>query len=264
MRSSYLPYRPIGFALGGLRLLGLLAYAALSNCLPPSRLPAVAQAQLQSTWENQQVELRQSAYYTNLYADNDRWLLSPHPPESTSHLVDLHGAPIHPPKARGIVPAGSRFCILRLEFPSRWNGWKRLVVSPRFHPWVYLRLLPGQDPALGRPRPDQPFVWVLPLDQDRPQPLQEALAEAFSPLGTTTEWLRTRRPTVQVGIAQKTALIGMQRPELIAALGEPPRQFADRLGDKPAEVAWYAELEAWIVDQQVVALKPPRPLDPAR
>ncbi len=211
------------------------------------------------------VELRQSAYFGPLYDDTDRLLLSPHTPASTSHLVNLRGEPLHPPKARGILPSGSQFVVRRVSLPSRLSLLTRMLKSPRFHPWVELRLLPQPAAPLAGSQPptERPFVWVLPLTARDAKEIATAMAEAFSSPPQTAQFLAARRPTVAVAIAQKSLLLDMTTAEMVAAMGPPQRAFVEQRQAQRLQVAWYADTEAWLQDGRIVALRPPRPLLPA-
>ncbi len=232
----------------------------ISACASSQRLSANSVQALQMRHQGRVVELRHSCYYGDLYDDNDRWLLSPYPFAGTSHIVDLHGQPLHPLRQRGLLPAGSRFVVERLEFPSCWNLLSRMLVTPRFSPWVYLRLLDAPPPAADRPPP--PFIWVLPDDLMDEMAAQEALEAALAPAGSMAPWLAQLRPTAQVAVRHKEMLLGMRQAELEAAMGPPQRHFADSLAGKRVQVAWYTTAEAWLLDGAIVAIKPARLADP--
>ena len=193
------------------------------------------------------MELRQTCYYGDLYDENQRFLLSPYPFAETSHIVDTHGQPLHPQKQRGLLPAASRFVVERVEFPHGWAMLKRMLVSPRFNPWVYLRITPEQ--------PNMPlFVWVLPADLPDEPSMEAALLAALGPDGSVSGWLGTLRPTFVAAIAHKQIVAGMGVAELTAARGAPHRWFVDTLAGKQAQVAWYADQEAWLVDDAVAKI----------
>ena len=86
------------------------------GCATQMHLPRSVRVAIEDHYENHVVELRQSVYYGDLYDENEQWLVSPHPFESTFHIVDLDGNPIHPQNQVGIIPAGSRLIIDEIEF----------------------------------------------------------------------------------------------------------------------------------------------------
>ena len=229
-------------------------------CASATTLPAPAREAFASRHQGRVVELRQSCYYGDLYDENEKWLLSPYPFANTYHIVDLNGAPIHPKAQRGIVPAGSKFVIEQVEFPSSWAMAKRMLTTPRYNPWVYLRAVPG---GLDAAVVSQPFILILPSDVASEEAAETELNKRLSPEGEVSAWLQTLRPTVQVAIGNKEAVSQMSLAELLAALGEPFRWFSELVDGQPAQVAWYDFTEVWLQNNVVMTSKPGRTIETA-
>lgn len=243
-------------------LLIVLALATMWRCASQTRIPPEVRAQITSRHEGKVVELRHSAYFGNLYDENEMWLLSPYRFEDTSHIVNLDGAPIHPTGQRGIVPAGTRFVVQKVEFPDVSAMAKRLLTTPRYNPWVYLVPAPAAEgqaaPALdGR----KAFIALLPMDLETEAQVEKAMSDAFAPEGAVSSWLASRRPTVRVAIEHKDVVEGMSREELFAAWGVPPRWFIEQTPDGEARVAWYTSQEVWLVGDAVKEIKSARAVD---
>jgi hypothetical protein len=245
---------PIAFGLT------VLLSTQVPACATQTHLSAESRSSLSQQHVGRVVELRATCYYGDLYDENDLWLLSPYTFASTSHIVDLKGLPLHPQKVRGLWPAGSRFVIERLEFPTRWAMARRMLVTPRFNPWVYLRRLRGPLEPPAKEGGDPLYIWVLPEALESSGAVESALSAALAPDGTVTQWLQTLQPTHQVAVQHKEILVGMPRAALLAAMGEPQRFFADQQAGRRVTVAWYAGQEAWLLDDTVVEVRPSRPL----
>ena len=255
-----------------LAILFLSALATLSiGCASQTQLPRAVRVAIEEQYENHVVELRQSVYYGDLYDENEQWLMSPHPFESTFHIVDLDGNPIHPKNQVGIIPAGSKLIIDKVEFPDTFAIATRMITTPRFNPWVYLRPVPNSPLALEN-KNDKPFIFPLPLHLDTEDEVHQAIRELLAEGGSMTQWLAQRRPTVQAAIAHKEIISGMTQEELFAAAGKPHRWISEFNSQPNSEsnsedrkttktmVAWYPSQEAWISNQRVVTVRPSRVL----
>ena len=135
----------------------------MAGCLAHTPIPVEVRHQISSDHEGRTVELRQSCYFGDLYDDNSKWLLSAYPFEQVHHIVDMDGKPIHPDNQRGIIPAGTKFIIEEIEFPDPMALATRMLVSPRYHTWVYLKAVDYQQ-AVPETRGGDQFVILLPMD----------------------------------------------------------------------------------------------------
>jgi hypothetical protein len=214
---------------------------------------------IEEEYENQTVELRQSVYYGDLYDENEQWLLSPYPFTTIFHIVDFDGNPIHPQNQVGIIPAGTPLIIEKIEFPNALVLAKRMITSPRFNPWVYLRPQPTSKLASHEAQ-GKPFILPLPLNLTTEEEVHQALGELLAKRGEMKKWLAKRRPTVQVAIAHKKIISGMTQEELVAAVGKPHRWISEFNNDTKTMVAWYPDQEAWLTNKEVVVIRPSRVL----
>jgi hypothetical protein len=178
------------------------------------------------------MELRHSCYFGEFYHENEYMLLSDVAFEAVEHVVDLKGAPIRPGRVHGVVPAGTRLSIERIDFPDETALVRRMVLGPRYSPWVVVRPEPGQ---LAKSVPQGPFVLVLSSELVDGKAFTEALLRHLAPEGQVTTWLAARRPRTRTAILHKEVLAGMSTEEALAAAGMPLRWIRER----GADVAWY-------------------------
>ena len=224
-------------------------------CAAQTKLPEAVRSEIATRHAGQTVELRTSCYYGDFYDENGRWLLSPYPFDATSHIVDLDNRAIHPPHQKGIIPAGSKFIVDRVEFPVGWALTQRMFTTPRNNPWVYLRPAPTETRV---PSASKVFIWVLPTELDTPDTFETALTKGLAPDGEVSQWLGTVRPTVRVAIENKDIVAGMTLRELTTSQGEPMHWYIDARGKDRAQVAWFPVQEAWLINDVVVDVKPSR------
>ncbi len=242
------------------RTAAALTLLAVTACASYTKLPEKSRVALDLRYKNRKVELRSSCYYGDLYDENEKYLLSPYPFEDVFHIVDLDNAPIHPKGQRGIVPAGTPFVITGVEFPDVAAMSRRMLTTPRYNPWVYLKLAPE---AQGLPA-ERTYILVLPMDFSTEEAVEEAIGRLVAPEGKVSTWLATVRPTIRVAIEHKDVAEGMTKDELLAAWGTPRKWLQDSDASGAAvEVAWYPKQELWLSGDVVTAQKPPRSLEAA-
>jgi hypothetical protein len=226
-------------------------------CAAPTALAPAERSALIARYEHAHVALKVSCFYGDLYDDNEKWLLTPYPFSQTSHIVDLQDQSIHPKNERGVLPAGTTFIVERVEFPTPMTNFTRMLTSPRFNPWLYLR----PTTPFADARDKRPFVIVLPTEDSAPGALQTTLDDMLGPPGAVAQWLDGLRPTVAVAIRHKDVVVGMNQAEMVASMGPPLRWFEEpATAHGPAvRVAWYPSLEAWFESDAITRVTPPRP-----
>lgn len=240
-----------------MRRLRPLALLVLASCTSFTTLPKETRARLSARYLGRTVELKHSCYYGDLYEENERWMLSPYPFADTTHIVDLDGNPIHPQKQHGLIPAGARFEVRKIEFPDIVALSQRMLTTPRYNPWVYLRAHTDNTPPL----PDaHTYVLVLPPDLKTEEAVEQALSVHFGTPGSVRTWLAERRPSVRAAILHKDVVRGMSPQEMVAALGVPHQWFVEKrgTGDERTDVAWYTSQEIWLRNNRVVDVRPGR------
>jgi hypothetical protein len=184
----------------------LLALAILA-CTPRVVVPDAERERIRSGFTGEQRWLRAACYAAPLWGDTSKVLLSDQPLDELDLVESAGGTPIPPPPAQRIVPPGTAVRISDVEFPTAWVIAKRVVMSPRYHPWVLLEV-PGDarphvvvlsqtvasyddvrnelDRILSKDDPS-PALAALPDDQ-RAAVLKKALVEGMSPRAAELSW----------------------------------------------------------------------------
>jgi len=85
---------------------------------------------------NKRFFLKSSFYYGDFYGSPEVCLLSPRRFNETIYLEGIDGKPILPGEEKGIIPYNTEVLIERVEFPPA----NRPLLTPRFYPWVYLKV----------------------------------------------------------------------------------------------------------------------------
>jgi hypothetical protein len=129
----------------------LLAVALAAGCTPRAVIPDTERDRVRRELAGEQRWLRVAAYAAPLYGDTSKVMLSDQPLDELDLVETAGGAPVPPPKAERIVPPGTAVRITDVEFPSGWIIAKRVVMTPRYHPWVLVEV----------PSEKRPYVVVL-------------------------------------------------------------------------------------------------------
>lgn len=132
-------------------LLVAAALAPFAACTPRAIIPDADRERVHDQLAGQQRWLRVATYAAPLFGDHSRVLLSDQPLSELELVLSPGGDVIPAPPAERIVPPATRVRIEDVEFPTGWSIARRVVMTPRYHPWVILDV-PG-DP--------RPHVIVL-------------------------------------------------------------------------------------------------------
>lgn len=120
----------------------LLALAAA--CTPRAVIPDADRQRVAAELGGQQRWLRVAAYVAPFWADGTKALLSDAPLDGLDLVETPDGQQVAPPKAERILMPGTPVRIREVEFPTGWVIARRVVMTPRYHPWVLLDV-PGDD-----------------------------------------------------------------------------------------------------------------------
>jgi hypothetical protein len=119
-------------------LLAVLALASLFACTPRAVIPDAERQRVSSELAGQRRWLRVAAYAGPLWGDRSKLLVSDVPPADLDLVQSAGGTPIAPPAPERILGPGTAVRIREIEFPTGWTIAKRVVMTPRYHPWVLL------------------------------------------------------------------------------------------------------------------------------
>jgi hypothetical protein len=128
------------------RVLAAAALATLAACTPRAVIPDAERQRVTSELAGQQRWLRVAAYAGPLWGDRAKVLVSDGPPGELDLVESAGGTPVAPPPPERILPPGTAVRVREVEFPTGWTIARRVVMSPRYHPWVLMDV-----PGDGRP-----------------------------------------------------------------------------------------------------------------
>ena len=127
-----------------------LALAA-AGCAPLTVVPDAERERTHAALEGQARWLRVAVSVSPLFGDRGKLLLLDAPAAEVDLLRGTDDSVIPPPAPERILLPGTPVRIEQVEFPTGWVIAGRAVMSPRYHPWVYLRIA-GEE---------RPFIIVL-------------------------------------------------------------------------------------------------------
>lgn len=197
------------------RALAFLLLAAA--CVPRIDVPEAERQRVADALAGTTRFLRVAVYTGPFFGDRSMALVSERPYAELDLLEDTGGKPILPPAAERILPPGTRVAITEVQFPTGVIIVSRPLMTPRYHPWVFLRIqgderpyvlvLPQTVASLEDVRGDVDRVLVV----DDPGPALRALPQA-------------QREAIQ----RKEPAEGMGRQALVMAWGYPDKIVVDR------------------------------------
>lgn len=188
-------------------LLLTAALIPLAGCAPRAVIPDAERDRVTRELTGDQRWLRVAVYAAPLYGDASRLLLSDRPLSELDLVETAGGEPVTPPVAERVIPPGTPVRIREVEFPTGWTIAKRIVMTPRYHPWVLLDV-PGEsrpgvivlsqlaasyddvrgelERFLSRDDPS-PFLAALPQEQ-RDAVLKKQILEGMSTRAVEMAW----------------------------------------------------------------------------
>ncbi|HYD43022.1 MAG TPA: hypothetical protein VEB43_19475 [Anaeromyxobacter sp.] len=161
--------------------------------------------------------LRVACWVGPLWDDTDKLFLSDRPAEEIDLVDTPRGKPIRPPPFERVLPPGTPVRIQRIEFPETFTMAQRVLVTPRFHAWVYLALE-------GEPRP---VIVVLPREVKSAEDVRAEL-ERYLAAEDPRPALAALPADVRERVLRKEAAPGMSARALEMAWGLPDRKRVDR------------------------------------
>jgi hypothetical protein len=161
--------------------------------------------------------LRVACFASPLWDDTEKLFLSDRPAEEIDLVLSPRGKPIRPPAFERVLPPGTQVRVRAIEFPGTFVMAQRVLVTPRFHPWVYL--------ALEGER--RPVVVVLPREVKSAEEIRAEL-ERYLSVEDTGPALAALPPGQRELVLRKEAATGMSARALEMAWGLPDRKRIDR------------------------------------
>jgi len=238
---------------------------ATAACPSYTVIPDDARARLDERHAGELLYLKQSLYAGRFYDDDRYRLVHPRRFEELTYLRTVEGAPLVPPPADEIIPAGTRVRVERLEWPDGDAVFRRPLYTPRYTTWIFLRVARerGSDVTVER---NERHILLLPGGLHDEATFEEWFAASLSDTDPNP-WLVSLPDAWQVGIEQKKPALGMTYEALTSALGFPDRierrpQDADGDGGarRTRETCRYGALQIELVDGVVTSFAEAAPV----
>jgi hypothetical protein len=128
--------------------LALALALAAGGCTPITVVPDADRERTRAALDGQARRLRVALAVSPLFGDRGKLLLLDAPPAEVDLLRATDGSVIPPPAPERILLPGTPVRVEQVEFPSGLVIAGRVVMSPRYHPWLYLKLAGEERPAI--------------------------------------------------------------------------------------------------------------------
>jgi hypothetical protein len=161
--------------------------------------------------------LRVACFVSPLWSDTEKAFLTDQQREEIDLVENPDGTPISPPPAERVLPPGTPVRVQALEFPTPLIMAQRVLVTPRYHPWVYLRVEGDR----------RPYVIVLPRDVKSYDDVRGEL-ERYLSTDDPRPALAALSPDARELVLHKDAAPGMSARALEFSWGLPNRKVLDR------------------------------------
>jgi hypothetical protein len=119
-------------------LLFAVPLALAVACTPRANIPDAERSRVEHELSGAQRYLRVAAYVAPFWGDRSKLLLTDQPPAELNYIETAGGVPIPPPSPDKVLPPGTAVRVRDVEFPTGWLIAKRVVMTPRYNPWVYV------------------------------------------------------------------------------------------------------------------------------
>lgn len=198
-------------------LLLAAALAPLAACAPRAVIPDSERERVHGQLAGAQRWLRVAVYAGPLWGDHTRVILSDQPLSELDLVLSPSGDAIAPPPAERILPPGTPVRIQDVEFPTGWTIARRVVMTPRYHPWAILEVR-------GDPRP---HVIVLSQTAVSFEDVRDELDRILTKDDPSS--LFSALPAEQRAAVMKKELVDGMGPRAVEmAWGLPEREKIDR------------------------------------
>ncbi len=200
------------------RLAPILASLLAAACAAPNLAISEGDRQrLVGELEGRRRFTRVALYDGDFFGDHNGCLVSDQPFGELDLLEHPDGSVIPPPAATSVIPPGTPVRIEKVEFPTGWTIAERMVMTPRYQPWLHLAVK-------GEPRR---CVLVLPQDL---RSREDALAEIGRVLSVDdpSPELDAMPQAWRDAVLKKELVEGMSPAAVEMAWGLPDKRHIDR------------------------------------
>jgi hypothetical protein len=198
----------------------LAGFLALASCFPRVTVPEDDRRRATEALAGQRRFLKVAAFVGPFFGDRTKALLSDRPDTELDLLETPDGRPILRPPAEGVLPPGTRVAIHAIQFPTGVIIAGRPVMTPRYHPWVFLTVQGD----------DRPHVLVL---SQTAASLEDVLADVDRVLTVDdpAPALQALAQAQREAVLKKDLAEGMARRVVAMAWGYPDKIVVDRPAD---------------------------------
>ena len=235
--------------------LAALVAALATGCPSYSVIPDVDRKKLEQGHSGQLLFFRQSMYVGQFYDDDRFRLVHGRRFEELTYLRTVEGDSIPPPPAEGIIPAGTRVRVERLEWPTGEVVFRRPLYTPRYTTWVVLRVAADRGPEVTVER-EQRHILLLPAGITDAESF-DLWFDASLTEEDPNPWLLSLPEEQQRAIALKRAVVGMDYDALTAAMGFPDSITRDVVEGGTREVAVFGAISVVLHDGVVERVSDP-------
>lgn len=198
---------------------GTLCLSALAvfACTPRAVIPDAERERVVKELDGRRYYLRVALNVCPLYGDSHVLLLTDQPTAELDLVRTPGGDTVPAPRAEEILPPGTQVRLEDVEFPSGWTIAKRVVMTPRYHPWAFVEI-PGE------PRP---AVLVLSQMDASFEDVRGEIERVLAP-DDTSYFLRALAPDQRQAVLGKELLEGMTVRAVEMSWGLPTNKRVDR------------------------------------
>ena len=196
----------------------LLAAALLAAACAPRATVPEGERQRARELEGARRYARVALFVGPFFGDGAKLLASDQPFGELDLLTSSDGAPIAPPPAERVLLPGTAVRVERIEFPTGWIIARRVVMTPRYHPWVYLAVE-------GEPRP---IVLVLSQTVKSADEVRSEIERVLVPDAGAGQAFHALPDEQRAAVARKELVEGMTAPAVEMAWGYPEKKVIDR------------------------------------
>ncbi len=197
-----------------------LAGVFLAGCAGNTLIPEPDRVQLKDELVGHVRYLKVACYVTPFFHDDGKLLLTDRSPDELDLIDRPNGTAVFPGQPMQVLPPGTKLRIAAVSFPTALEMADRLMMTPRYYPWVLL--LPPDEFASSA----KPYVLVLRPDlRSRDEFLREL--GRFASEDDPAPELKGFSAPVQAAIVKKALVAGMTPRQVEMAWGYPERIHLD-------------------------------------
>ena len=221
-------------------LLFVATLASLLACTPRATIPDADRARVDRELSGAQRYLRVAAYVAPFWGDRSKLLLTDQPPGELDYIETAGGVPIAPPAPEKVLPPGTAVRVRDIEFPTGWLIARRVVMTPRYNPWVFVE---GPE--------SRPLVVVLSQTTATYDDVRAELGQILTPDDPSSLY-RALPQEQRDAVLRKDVVEGMSTRAVEMAWGLPERKRIDRPAGTE-EWSWFeGKRKAFFQDERLV------------